>query len=133
MPGEGKIVQNQDLGKILEHLYKQKGMSLLGRVQQQTSNEFRISDRSHKPSLASTEEIKEAVNEGDEEGFAGAIPSELPIKLAILGRAFSGKKTIASMLVEKYGGEKNIRVFNMDDIIKEALDYITLKKIDPDA
>ena len=58
------------------------------------------------------------------------IPSDLPIKLAILGRAFSGKKTIANMLVEKYGGKDNIRVFNMDEIIKEALDYITPKKID---
>ena len=34
------------------------------------------------------------------------------------------------MLVDKYGGEKNIRVFNMDEIIKEALDYITPKKVD---
>ena len=34
------------------------------------------------------------------------------------------------MLVEKYGGDKNIRVFNMDEIIKEALDYITEKKVD---
>ena len=34
------------------------------------------------------------------------------------------------MLVEKYGGEKNIRIFNMDEIIKEALDYITPKKVD---
>jgi len=32
--------------------------------------------------------------------------------------------------VEKFGGEKNIRVFNMDEIIKEALDYITPKKVD---
>ena len=85
------------------------------------------------PNASSTtpnEEIKEAADEGDEQGFAGVIPSDLPIKLAILGRAFSGKKTIASMLVEKYGGEKNIRVFNMDEIIKEALDYITPKKVD---
>ena len=34
------------------------------------------------------------------------------------------------MLVEKYGGDKNIRIFNMDDVIKEALDYITPKKVD---
>ena len=80
--------------------------------------------------MTSNEEIKEAADEGDEKGFAGVIPSDLPIKLAILGRAFSGKKTVASMLVEKYGGEKNIRVFNMDEIIKEALDYITPKKVD---
>ena len=77
-----------------------------------------------------TEEIKEAADEDNEDGFVGVIPSELPLKLAILGRPFSGKKTIASMLVEKYGGDKNIRIFNMDDVIKEALDYITPKKVD---
>lgn len=77
-----------------------------------------------------TEEIKELPDENDEDGFVGSIPSDIPLKLAILGRPFSGKKTIASMLVEKYGGEKNIRVFNMDEIIKEALDYVTPKKVD---
>ena len=34
------------------------------------------------------------------------------------------------MLVDKYGGDKNVRIFNMDDVIKEALDYITPKKVD---
>ena len=58
------------------------------------------------------------------------MPSELPFKLAILGRAFSGKKTIAKELQERYGGEKCIKIFNMDEIIKEALDYITPKKVD---
>ena len=76
------------------------------------------------------EEIKEVADVCDDDGFSGVIPSDLPLKLAILGRAFSGKKTIANMLVEKYGGEKNVRVFNMDEIIKEALDYITPKKVD---
>lgn len=41
------------------------------------------------------EEIKEAADEDNEDGFVGVIPSELPLKLAILGRPFSGKKTIA--------------------------------------
>ena len=77
-----------------------------------------------------TEEIKEAADETEEDSSPGTIPSELPLKLAILGRPFSGKKTIASMLVEKHGGDKNIRIFNMDDIFKEALDYITPKKVD---
>lgn len=73
-----------------------------------------------------TEEIKE--QEG-EDGSA-RVPNNLSLKLAILGRAFSGKKTIAKQLQEKYGGEKNIKVFNMDEVIKEALDYITPKKVD---
>ena len=61
------------------------------------------------------------------------MPNDLPLKLAILGKAFSGKKTIAKQLQEKYGGEKNIKIFNMDEIIKEALDYITPKKVDETA
>ena len=48
----------------------------------------------------------------------------------ILGKAFAGKKTVATQIQEKYGGEKNVKVFNMDEIIKEALDYITPKKVD---
>jgi hypothetical protein len=31
------------------------------------------------------------------------IPSELTLKLSVLGRTFSGKKTIAKKLQEKYG------------------------------
>ena len=50
--------------------------------------------------------------------------------MAILGRAFSGKKTIAVELQAKYGGDKKIKIFNMDEVIREALDYITPKKID---
>lgn len=74
------------------------------------------------------EEIKEE-NEDAEDAVVN-FSSQLPIKLAILGRAFSGKKTIASSIQEKFGGEKNIKLFNMDEIIKEALDYITPKKVD---
>ena len=97
---------------MLDKLYKVQSASLFTGVVQKT------------------EEIKEAADEGEEEGYPGRIPSELPIKLAILGRAFAGKKTIANQLLEKYGGLTNIKVFNMDEIIKEALDYITPKKID---
>ena len=53
----------------------------------------------------------------------------MPIKVAILGRAFAGKKTIGAQLVAKYG-DQNLKLFNMNDIIKEALDYITPKKVD---
>ena len=59
----------------------------------------------------------------------GRIPSDVPIKLTILGQAFAGKKTIANQLADKYGAQ-NIKVFNMDEVIKEALEYVTPKKID---
>ena len=40
------------------------------------------------------EEIKEA-DEGEELGFTSRIPSDLTLKLVILGKAFAGKKTVA--------------------------------------
>ena len=121
LPGEGRLVHNEDLGKMLEGLYKQQDQAHKAGMRM---TDVKIIDQSQ------MEEIKEVADVGDDEGFTGVIPSDLPLKLAILGRAFSGKKTIANMLVEKYGGEKNVRVFNMDEIIKEALDYITPKKVD---
>ena len=78
-----------------------------------------------------SEEIKEVPNEENyEEKVEIKVPSDLPLKLAILGRAFAGKNTVAKQLQEKYGGEKQVCIFKMDDIIKEALDYITPKKVD---
>ena len=116
-PGNGRLVPNAELGRLLDDLYKQMapGQGILANL--------KVKDQTQ------TEEIKEA-DEGEEEGQIGRIPSELPLKLAVLGRAFSGKKTIARQLQEKYGGDKNIKLFNMDEIIKEALDYITPKKVD---
>jgi len=114
-------VKNEELGKILEELYSHQDQALkTGRRM-----EITILDNHQ----GTHEEIKE-VPDDEEDGYVGVIPSDLPLKLAILGRPFSGKKTISNMLVEKFGGEKNIKVFNMDEIIKEALDYITPKKVD---
>ena len=85
LPGEGKLVKNEELGQMLENLYANhlKGHKTGMRM------DLSLKDQQM------TEEIKEAIDEGDEDGFAGTIPSELPLKLAILGRPFSGKKTIA--------------------------------------
>ena len=60
------------------------------------------------------------------------IPSGLHIKLSILGRAFSGKRTIAKQIQEKVG-DKSITIFSMDDIIQEALEYVAPKKVDDSA
>ena len=57
------------------------------------------------------------------------LSSELSIKMAILGRTMSGKKTIAKQIQEKYG-QDNIKIFSMDTIIGEALEYITPKKVE---
>lgn len=54
----------------------------------------------------------------------------------MLGSAFSGKKTIAKQLQENLGAD--VVIFNINDIIKEAIDYISPKKaeevvVDPKA
>ena len=51
------------------------------------------------------------------------------LKLCILGRAFAGKKTVAKQIQDAYGGKDNIRIFNMDEVIIEALEYIMPKKV----
>lgn len=55
------------------------------------------------------------------------MPAGLNFKISMLGSAFSGKKTLAKQLAEKLGGD--IKIFNMDEILKEALDYINPKKV----
>jgi len=59
-----------------------------------------------------------------------AVPKDFGLKLCLLGRAFSGKKTISKQ-IQGIFGDKNIRVFDMDEIVKEALDYINPKKPEP--
>lgn len=46
-------------------------------------------------------------------------PGFLPLKLAILGVPFAGKRTLAGLLKVKYGVES----INPEDIIKEAINY----------
>ena len=48
-------------------------------------------------------------------------PTYHAIKLCILGKAQSGKKTHAKMLQEKYPG---LELFVMNDILREALQYV---------
>jgi septin family protein len=59
--------------------------------------------------------------------FQIVMPKGLNFKIAMLGQAFSGKKTLAKQLVEKLGGD--VKILNMDEILKEALDYINPKKV----
>lgn len=48
--------------------------------------------------------------------------------MALVGRAYSGKKTVAQALREVLGND--VAILNLDDIIKEAIDYISPKKQD---
>jgi len=52
--------------------------------------------------------------------------ANLNFKLSLTGNAFSGKKTIAKQLVEALGGD--VVIFNINDVVKEAIDYINPKK-----
>lgn len=46
----------------------------------------------------------------------------------MIGRAFSGKKTIANAMKEVLGND--VAIFNLDDIIREAIEYISPTKQD---
>jgi dephospho-CoA kinase len=51
----------------------------------------------------------------------------------LIGGKFAGKKTVAQSLAEEFG----LTVFNMDDVVREALNYVQPEKkeevIDPKA
>ena len=53
--------------------------------------------------------------------------------MTILGRTFSGKKTIAKQLQELLGGSDDINLFDMNAIIQEALEYVVPKKVEETA
>ena len=59
----------------------------------------------------------------DEKKFVPDFPTYHPIKLCIVGKAFSGKKTQAQMIIDKFGADK-LTLFNMTDIVREALNYV---------
>ena len=81
----GKIQPNNDLGKLMENLY----MKLNG------PEAMRATMRNTQSIQAHEEEIKEEEEREDE---PLKVPNELPLKISVLGRAFSGKKTIAAQL-----------------------------------
>jgi adenylate kinase family enzyme len=47
--------------------------------------------------------------------------------LVILGSTFAGKKTLAKQIQQAYGGS-NLKLFQMEDVIREALEYVTPKR-----
>ena len=68
------------------------------------------------------EEKKEAAHPTQEL----ALPHHLALKVCLLGRACAGKRTLAKQIAESYPGGK-VKVFKMEDLIKEVLDYINPK------
>jgi len=48
--------------------------------------------------------------------------------MALLGRAFSGRRTVAKQMQELLGQDVNI--LHIDEIIKEAMDYIAPKEVE---
>ena len=55
--------------------------------------------------------------------FKPDFPTYHPIKICIIGKASSGKKTQTQMLIDKFGADK-LTLFNMNDIIREAFAYV---------
>ena len=60
----------------------------------------------------------------------GALAPRFDLRLSLLGRTFSGKKTISKRLQEVIGGGNAMKVFSMDEIVREALAYSNPKKED---
>ena len=75
------------------------------------------------------------IAEDPEQDAAMDIPNYHTLKLCLIGKAYSGKKTQAQMLHEKYGDK--LTFFNMAEVLREALNFVNpaLKEevIDPKA
>jgi len=69
-----------------------------------------------------------AVDNHKAQALGNSLLQQPTIKLALIGRAHSGKKTIAAWLKEVLGSD--VSILNLDDIIREAIEYITPKKQD---
>lgn len=133
---DGSYRMNPQLGQFIEQLYTEEALqtkkSIISVQNQNETIERRSTTEEIKGSeirgsqIQGSEPAKESALSLPQPKVAG-IPSGLQVKLAILGRAFSGKRTLAKQLQEKMG-EKNITVFDMDSIIAEALEYVTPKK-----
>ena len=97
------VPKNRDLGRFIEKLYKKKGedlgMSLMASKKEAPSASI------HKPDF----------------------PAYHSLKLCLIGKAHSGKKTQAKMIVEKLGAEK-VQIFDMGEIIREAIAYVDPNK-----
>jgi len=99
------IPANRELGRFVANLYARKEVFSsnphlgLANIEEQLSP--READRPHKT------------------GF----PSYHNLKVCILGKAYSGKKTQSQLLNDKVGAQ-NVTLFDMGEIIREALVYI---------
>lgn len=69
-----------------------------------------------------------AVDNHKAQAHGNSLLQQPTIKLALIGRAHSGKKTIAAQLKEVLGSD--VAILNLDDMIREAIEYITPKKQD---
>ena len=56
------------------------------------------------------------------------IPHYLNIKLSLIGKSYAGKRTSAKLLNDLNFHNK-LKIFRMDNLIKEAVEYITPKQV----
>ena len=54
------------------------------------------------------------------------IPQYMPLKLCLLGKKYGGKRTIAKQIQEQFPQGK-VKVFQMNDMIREAYEYVSPK------
>lgn len=55
-----------------------------------------------------------------------SLPLWHTLKLCLIGKAYSGKKSVAALIKDEFGD--HITIFNMDEIVREALNYVSDKK-----
>lgn len=53
------------------------------------------------------------------------IPTWHTLKMCLIGKAYSGKKTVAQSVVDELG---NITVFDMSEVLREALGFVSVEK-----
>ena len=68
------------------------------------------------------------VKEEKKEDLAIGLPHYLTLKLCLLGRSCAGKRTISKQIQDLYPAGK-IKVFRMDELIREVLEYINPKPV----
>lgn len=67
------------------------------------------------------DEVKKAIEQQMQQ-----LPLWHTLKLCVIGKASSGKKTTAQMIKDEFGDQ--FTVFNMSDVLREALAYVQVEK-----
>jgi len=118
--------KNEELGTFIEQIYDPKVTDdHLGFTTMQRSN-ISMSNPNLNITVRSNQNSKQfgasVADEVEPEKPKSEVPDYHSLKLCLMGKAQSGKKTQAQLLTEEYGDK--LTIFNMEEIIREALSYV---------